>query len=95
MEIKNGDEIMLLKEGEQVLKKDEIGFIYSLLVDKSKKAPNSDSKMTAEDEETKKRNLEEITKAKEEHEKEQAAVKQKMNTMGEQFECGICYEIMH
>jgi hypothetical protein len=71
VEIKNGDEIMLLKEGEQVPKKDEIGFIYSLLVDSSKpKIQNSDSKMVVEDEETKKRKLEEITKAKEEQEKE-------------------------
>jgi len=28
-------------------------------------------------------------------EQEEAALKVKMNSMGEQFECGICYEIMY
>ena len=50
---------MLLKSGEEVPQKEEIGFIYILLKDTSKIA--LEAKMV-EEEQTKKRTLEEITK---------------------------------
>lgn len=62
---------MLLKKGDQVDEKDEIGFIYVLVKDSSKpKNQKAENQMVVEDEETKKRKLEEITKLKEEQDKE-------------------------
>jgi hypothetical protein len=56
VEIKNADEIMILKAGEQVSASDEIGFIFSVLIDSSKqKHPVPDTKSMIEEEETKKR----------------------------------------
>lgn len=43
-ELKNGDEIVLLKECETVPVEDEIGFIFVVLIDFSKVEDSQDSK---------------------------------------------------
>jgi hypothetical protein len=68
--LKNGDEIMLLRAGESVLQKDEIGFIYIMKNDLSKPKPQDKVEEIKEEEEVnKKRKIEEISKSKEELEK--------------------------
>ena len=89
--------------------KDEIGFIFVVLFDISK-TPNLaiDESMSlnkslvaivpAEDSQEKKRQLEEISIAKEElvkKEEEEKSMRQMMNAMAEQLDCGICYMTMH
>ena len=88
---------MLLKECEQVDQKDEIGFIFVVLIDYSKVVEeNSQSKK--EEVESQKRNPNEVILSKEELEKkelEEKQMKQKISSMADQFDCGICYMTMH
>jgi E3 ubiquitin-protein ligase CHFR len=56
------------------------------------------SKVKEEEENAKKRQLEEISLSKEELAKKEAdekVMKQKINSMADQFDCGICYLTMH
>ena len=68
-----------------------------ILKDYSRKPPSPPAvivevgKQSQDSEKTKKRPLEEISSP----EKEQQAFKQKIDNMAEQFDCGICFMIMH
>ncbi|CDW83023.1 fha domain containing protein [Stylonychia lemnae] len=100
-ELKNGDEIFLLKEGEGVSTEDEIGFIFVVLKDFSKaEQPNSQDK--ANDQEKLEKEIEksrlEINQSKEELEKkaqEEQKIRKQISQMADQFDCGICYMTMH
>jgi E3 ubiquitin-protein ligase CHFR len=92
-ELKNGDEIHLLREQENVSASEEIGFVFVCLIDlagKLAKSGQSGDKRAAENVET-----EEQKKQREENEEKERSKKKKMDEMGEQFDCGICYDIMH
>lgn len=98
-QIKNGDEVIILKEGEQVPQKDEIGFIFVILKDISKHPEDLEKKSQAMEDESNsnRRRAQELVEAQEDKkikEKEEQAMKQKINKMGEELECGICYLTM-
>ena len=100
---------MLLKECEDVESQDVISFIFVVHIDYSKKSlpiPEPEVEASAEkgqahsqqSDQSKKRNADEIQGHKDElakKEKESDAMKRKIDDMGDQFDCGICYLIMH
>eukprot|EP00347_Sterkiella_histriomuscorum_P021474 403333854 len=109
-ELKNGDEIIMLKECEGVSTEDEIGFIFVVLKDYSKveQQPNSQSQQDQlqQQQQAQQEQLElqmqqsriEMEQSKEElgkRQKEEQEMKAKISMMADQFDCGICYMTMH
>eukprot|EP00347_Sterkiella_histriomuscorum_P012623 403367860 len=105
-DLKNGDEIHLLKEIEGAVdSSEEIGFIFVLLKDYSRPDPSQQQilnqsllKSQEKERNSKKRAYEEITVTKEELEvkiQEEKVMQQKISSMADQFDCGICYMTMH
>ena len=99
---------MLLRECEQVDKLEEIGFIFVIHIDYSKKAPEPEKPASqgveggAGNQNDKKRPTEEPTgptkeelEIKETEKQKNDTMKKNIDNMGDQFDCGICFQIMH
>lgn len=90
----------MLKEGPEVEHRDEISFVFVVLIDNSQKIPESTLEVKTQEIDScnKKRTAEELAAEKEaqdKKEKEHKEIREKITNLAEEFECGICYMIMH
>jgi len=79
-----------LKEQNAVKAEDEIGFVFVLLIDLNRNKIQEPASLKRKASET-----EEDKKLREEKDKIEAERMKKMDEMGEQLDCQICYDIMH